>query len=205
MAPNTTRQIVAATNNQHKISEIRPLVEPDFRILSLGEIGCFDELPETQTTLEGNSLQKASYVYDHFHLPCFADDTGLEVDALNGAPGVFSARYAGEPKNSEDNIALLLKNLSGIHNRQARFRTVITLIGFDGMIKTFEGSVHGVILEQGRGSMGFGYDPVFLPDGFTKTMAEMTREEKNLISHRGRATRALVAWLKSLQQQTPDI
>jgi XTP/dITP diphosphohydrolase len=172
-------------------------VEPDFRILSLEEIGCFDELPETQTTLEGNSLQKASYVYDHFHLPCFADDTGLEVNALNGAPGVFSARYASEQKSSADNIALLLKNLHGKSDRHARFRTVITLIGVD-VIKTFEGSVDGVILEQQRGSSGFGYDPVFLPDGFTKTMAEMTMEEKNLISHRARAVRKLVAWLKSL-------
>ena len=197
MAQTTANQIVAATNNEHKISEIRPLVEPDFRILSLQEIGCFDELPETQQTLEGNSLQKASYVYERFRIPCFADDTGLEVEALDGAPGVFSARYAGEQKNSEDNVALLLRNLAGKHNRKARFRTVITFIGLEG-IRTFEGTLNGIILEQGRGSSGFGYDPVFLPDGFTNTLAEMTLKEKNRISHRGRATRELVAFLKSL-------
>ena len=187
-------QIVAATNNQHKISEIRPLIEPDFRILSLEEIGCHQELPETENTLEGNSLQKAAYVHNHFHLPCFADDTGLEVEALNGAPGVFSARYAGAHKNSEDNIALLLKNLSGIPNRNARFRTVITLIGLNG-IQVFEGIVHGWILEERRGAAGFGYDPVFQPQGYEKTMAEMTLDEKNLISHRGLAVKKLAGYL----------
>ncbi len=190
------RQIVAATNNQHKLSEIRPLIEPDFRILSLDEIGCFIDLPETQNTLEGNSLQKASYVFDHFHLPCFADDTGLEVEALDGAPGVYSARYAGEQKNSDDNMALLLKNLSGQKNRKARFRTVITLIGLDG-IQNFEGIINGSILEVRRGTAGFGYDPVFLPDGSSKTMAEMPLREKNLISHRGQAIRKLIDYLKS--------
>ncbi|MGC1244532.1 MAG: non-canonical purine NTP diphosphatase [Chryseosolibacter sp.] len=189
-------QIVAATNNQHKISEIRPLIEPDFRILCLDEIGCTEELPETASTLEGNSFQKAEYVHARFHLPCFADDTGLEVDALNDAPGVFSARYAGEQKNSQDNIALLLKNLSGNPNRKARFRTVITLIGL-GSTKTFEGIVHGSILETGRGAAGFGYDPVFQPQGYTKTMAEMTLAEKNLISHRAIAVKKLVAYLKN--------
>lgn len=192
----TIHQIVAATNNQHKISEIRPLIEPDFRVLSLDEIGCREELPETANTLEGNSLQKAAFVYQHFHLPCFADDTGLEVDALNGAPGVYSARYAGDHKDSNDNIALLLKNLDGNPNRRARFRTVITLIGLDG-IKRFEGVVNGVILEGKRGSAGFGYDPVFQPDGYTKTMAEMTLAEKNLISHRGLAVKQLVEYLRN--------
>lgn len=189
-------QIVAATNNQHKISEIRPLIEPDFRILSLEDIGCTEELAETRDTLEGNSLQKAAYIYSRFQLPCFADDTGLEVEALNGAPGVFSARYAGEQKNSEDNIALLLKNLTGIPNRKARFRTVITLIGLDGT-HTFEGIVNGVILETKRGVAGFGYDPVFQPEGYTKSMAEMTLEEKNQISHRGIAVRGLISFLKA--------
>jgi XTP/dITP diphosphohydrolase len=189
-------QIVAATNNQHKISEIRPLIEPDFRILSLDDIGCTEELPETKDTLEGNSLQKAAYVHSRFHLPCFADDTGLEVEALNGAPGVYSARYAGEQKNSEDNIALLLKNLSGNVNRKARFRTVITLIGLDGT-HTFEGIVNGVILDTKRGAAGFGYDPVFQPGGYTKSMAEMTLEEKNRISHRGIAVRSLIAYLRA--------
>lgn len=189
-------QIVAATNNQHKISEIRPLIEPDFRILSLEDIGCTEELAETRDTLEGNSLQKAAYIYSRFQLPCFADDTGLEVEALNGAPGVFSARYAGEQKKSEDNIALLLKNLTGIPNRKARFRTVITLIGLDGT-HTFEGIVNGVILETKRGVAGFGYDPVFQPEGYTKSMAEMTLEEKNQISHRGIAVRGLISFLKA--------
>ena len=172
------------------------MIEPDFRILSLDEIGCTEELPETKDTLEGNSLQKAEYVHSRFYLPCFADDTGLEVEALNGAPGVFSARYAGGQKNSEDNIALLLKNLAGNPNRNARFRTVITLIGLNG-IHTFEGIVNGVILDTKKGRAGFGYDPVFQPEGYTKSMAEMTLEEKNLISHRGIAVRSLIAYLKA--------
>lgn len=188
--------LVAATNNKHKISEIRPLIEPDFRILGLDEIGCHEDLPETENTLEGNSLQKAAYVYNNFQLPCFADDTGLEVEALNGAPGVFSARYAGEQKNSDDNIVLLLKNLAGNHNRKARFRTVITLVGLDG-IHRFEAMVNGCILTEKRGLGGFGYDPVFQPDGYVKSMAEMSLEEKNLISHRGLAIRKLVHYLKS--------
>lgn len=189
-------RIIAATNNAHKISEIRPLVEPDFRVLSLEDIGCAEELPETQATLEGNSLQKAAYIYNRFQLPCFADDTGLEVEALDGAPGVFSARYAGEQKNSEDNIALLLKNLAGQQNRKARFRTVITLIGLTAEAVTFEGVVAGSILAHKKGRGGFGYDPVFVPDGFSRTMAEMTLDEKNRISHRGQAIRKLAGWLK---------
>lgn len=192
----TGLQIVAASNNSHKIAEIRPLLEPDFRVLSLEEIGCFEELPETEATLEGNSLQKARYVFEHFHVPCFADDTGLEVEALNGAPGVFSARYAGDHRSSEDNIALLLTNLQGKHNRNAQFRTVITLIGLNG-VQQFEGVAKGFILTEGRGSGGFGYDPVFQPEGFSKSMAEMTLEEKNSISHRSSATKKLIAYLKN--------
>ena len=188
------RMVVAATNNKHKLSEIRPLIEPDFRILSLEDIGCHEDLPETTDTLEGNSLQKASYVFNNFHVPCFADDTGLEVDALNGAPGVYSARYAGDHRNSDDNINLLLKNLQGKSNRRAQFRTVITLISNHGT-RTFEGIVHGTILEERHGAGGFGYDPVFQPDGFSTSMAEMTLEEKNEISHRGRAIKKLVAFL----------
>ena len=195
MDQHTTHQVVAATNNAHKISEIRPLLEPDFRILSLDDIGCHDELPETENTLEGNSLQKANYVHRRYHLPCFADDTGLEVDALEGAPGVFSARYAGEHKNSEDNITLLLKNLRGNSNRKARFRTVITLVGLNGT-ETFEGIINGEIVEDRRGAAGFGYDPVFQPDGHQRTMAEMTLGEKNRISHRAIAVRKLVDYLK---------
>ena len=188
-------QIVAATNNQHKLSEIRPLIEPDFRILSLEDIGCHHDLPETKETLEGNSLQKASYVYERYHLPCFADDTGLEIEALHGAPGVYSARYAGEQRNSDDNIDLLLTNLSGAKNRRGQFRTIITLLGIGGT-HIFEGVLRGVILEERRGAAGFGYDPVFQPDGFSKTLAELSMEEKNRISHRGLAVAKLVDFLK---------
>lgn len=189
------QQVVAATNNQHKLSEIRQLIEPDFRILSLDDIGCREELPETKDTLEGNSLQKATYVFDRYHLTCFADDTGLEVEALNGAPGVYSARYAGSRRSSEDNINLLLEQLYGIENRKARFRTVVTLIGPD-MMETFEGIISGTISEMRRGAVGFGYDPVFQPNGSHKTLAEMSMDEKNRISHRGQAVRKLVQYLK---------
>jgi XTP/dITP diphosphohydrolase len=190
-----SHQLVAATNNQHKLSEIRPLIEPDFRILSLHEIGCSEELPETQETLEGNSEQKASYVYTHFRLPCFADDTGLEVDALSGDPGVFSARYAGPQRSSADNIGLLLKNLTGAENRKAQFRTIITLMGL-GRVQYFEGIIRGTILEVPQGVGGFGYDPIFQPDGYLKSMAEMSLEEKNRISHRGVAIQKLIIFLK---------
>jgi XTP/dITP diphosphohydrolase len=188
-------QLVAATNNQHKLSEIRPLIEPDFRILSLEDIGCFDELPETHNTLEANSEQKASYVYSNFQLPCFADDTGLEVAALNGAPGVFSARYAGPQRSSVDNINLLLKNLAGVVNRKAQFRTIITLIGLGGT-QYFEGAVKGLILDHPRGSGGFGYDSVFQPEGYKISLAEMSLEEKNRISHRGFAMKKLITFLE---------
>lgn len=176
------------------------MLGPDFRILSLEEIGCHDELPETQETMEGNSLQKASYVFERYHLPCFADDTGLEVEALNGDPGVYSARYAGSQRNSDDNIDLLLTNLKNKDNRNARFRTVITLIDQTG-VRTFEGIVAGKILHHRAGSGGFGYDPVFQPHGCTRTMAEMTMEEKNSISHRGEAVRKLVNYLKSVKNK----
>lgn len=196
MEQRTSLQIVAATNNEHKLSEIRPLIGPDLRILSLHDIGCEVDLPETTDTLEGNSLQKAQYVFDHYRLPCFADDTGLEVESLNGAPGVYSARYAGEKRNSEDNIDLLLKNLEKKENRTARFRTVITLLGF-GDPAFFEGIISGVILRERHGSGGFGYDPVFQPDGYSRTLAEMTMEEKNRISHRGLAVQKLVSYLNN--------
>jgi XTP/dITP diphosphohydrolase len=180
------------------LSEIRPLIEPDFHILSLEDIGCFEELPETQNTLEANSKQKASHVFTRFHLPCFADDTGLEVEALKGQPGVFSARYAGPQRSSTDNINLLLKNLAGAVNRTAQFRTIITLIGLDG-IQYFEGIVKGVILEEPRGSGGFGYDPIFQPEGYVISLAEMSLEEKNKISHRGLAMQKLITFLKRYQ------
>lgn len=185
-----------ASNNSHKLSEIRPLLEPDFSVLSLADIGCFEELPETQNTIEGNSRQKAEYVFNRYNIPCFADDTGLEVEVLGNAPGVYSARYAGEHKNSDDNVDLLLKNLKDKTNRKARFRTVITLAGLEGM-HFFEGIVEGTIIHSRKGTDGFGYDPVFMPEGFNKTFAEMTIEEKNVISHRARATQKLIAFLKN--------
>jgi XTP/dITP diphosphohydrolase len=189
-----------ASNNEHKLSEIRPLLEPDFRILSLTEIGCFEELEETQTTLEGNSFQKADYVFQKYGVSCIADDSGLEVDALHGEPGVFSARYAGPQKNSEDNMKLLLRKLENVSNRTAQFRTIITLVGI-GPTKTFEGIVRGEITLEKRGSQGFGYDPVFQPDGFSETFAEMGISEKNKFSHRAIAIQKLIAFLKSLHQK----
>lgn len=182
------------------MSEIRPLIEPDFRILSLDDIGCEDELPETTNTLEGNSMQKASFIFERYRLPCFADDTGLEVEALNGAPGVYSARYAGDQRSSDDNIELLLSNLKDKQNRRARFRTIITLVTASET-RLFEGIVSGEILETKHGTGGFGYDPVFRPDGFNKTMAEMSMDEKNHISHRGQAIRKLVNHLKSMRNK----
>jgi XTP/dITP diphosphohydrolase len=190
----TIHRVVAASNNLHKLSEFRAAVGPEFQILSLEDIGCRDELPETTDTLEGNSRQKAAFVFEKYGLPCFSDDTGLEVYALGGAPGVYSARYAGEQKNSDDNIDLLLKNLKNIEDRRAQFRTVITLMGM-GEPQMFEGIVTGVILHERRGTGGFGYDPIFLPDGYLKSLAEMTMDEKNAISHRGRAVKQLVAYL----------
>jgi XTP/dITP diphosphohydrolase len=186
--------ICIATNNQHKIEEIRALLGPFFQLKSLQEIGCFEDLAETQSTIEGNSLQKAQYVFDTYGVPCFADDTGLEVDILNGAPGVHSARYAGVHKNSEDNIDLLLKNLANSSNRNARFKTIITLVEPE-QTTTFEGIVEGTIQTERRGNKGFGYDSVFKPTGFTKTFAELSLEEKNLISHRAIAVKKLINFL----------
>jgi len=183
-----------ATNNSHKLDEVKALAGSGYEIVGLKEIGCHEELPEDQLTLEGNSLQKANHVFTHYSVSCFADDTGLEVEALDGKPGVFSARYAGNQKNSADNIQLLLQNLRKQPNRNARFRTVITLVQPSG-IHQFEGVVEGQILEHCQGEGGFGYDPVFLPAGFTKSMAEMTTAEKNAISHRARAFLKLAAFL----------
>ena len=183
-----------ATNNLHKIEEVRAHLGPDFPLLSLAEIGCTEELLEEQSTLEGNSFQKAEYVYKNFGVSCFADDTGLEVEALLGAPGVYSARYAGGQRKAEDNMKLLLKNLEGSPNRKARFRTVITLMT-PTFTRQFEGIVNGQIIEEYRGTGGFGYDPIFLPDGQNKTLAEMSMEEKNSISHRASAVNKLTAFL----------
>jgi len=186
--------IVFATNNAHKLSEIRQILGNSIEVLSLKDIGCDVDIPETGSTLEENALQKAQYVFDHYHLDVFADDTGLEVEALNGAPGVYSARYAGDGHDSEANMAKLLKELEHEDNRKARFRTVIALIqkvgGLDCVqrIKLFEGIVNGQIIRERRGGEGFGYDPIFLPDGYDQTFAELGMDIKNEISHRARAT-----------------
>jgi XTP/dITP diphosphohydrolase len=188
-----------ASNNANKLAEIRLAVGTAFEIVSLQDIGCSEELPETQNTLEGNSLQKAMYVHTNFNVPCFADDTGLEVEALDGAPGVYSARYAGEQRNSQDNMTLLLKNLAPHQNRKARFRTVITLVGLSPLPATFDGVVEGEITTAQSGAAGFGYDPIFKPAGFDRTFAEMTTQEKNQLSHRAIAVKKLAQYLSDQQ------
>ena len=184
-----------ATNNRHKLSEVRQKLGSNFEILSLDELGFSGELPETQNTLEANSAQKAHYVFDKYGIDCFSDDTGLEVEALDGEPGVLSARYAGIDKDADANTSLLLKNLQGISNRKACFKTVITLL-VNGVEQQFLGIVEGVISLQKKGEKGFGYDPVFVPDGQDKTFAEMPLDKKNQISHRAKAVAQLVEFLK---------
>ena len=185
-----------ASNNAHKLDEIRALLPTGFTLLSLGDIGCAEELPETQDTLEGNAHQKADYVRQHYGVACFADDTGLEVTALNGEPGVYSARYAGPQRRAEDNVAKLLEQLAGHPDRSARFRTVVALAGADGNMHEFEGAVEGHITAAPGGSGGFGYDPIFAPlEGDGRTFAEMSSAEKNQISHRARAVAGLLAFL----------
>lgn len=188
-------KICLATNNLNKLEEIRHKLGDDFEVLSLSDIGHFGELPENQKTLEGNSLEKAEYIYKNYGIDCIADDTGLEVIALDGAPGVYSARYAGEQKNAEDNMNLLLENMNEIDDRRAQFRTVITMIR-DGKTKQFEGIVTGKITNTKHGSEGFGYDPIFIPKGYEKTFAEMDISEKNKISHRAMALEKLCKFLK---------
>jgi XTP/dITP diphosphohydrolase len=190
--------ICFATNNHHKLEEVMVVLGKDFRLLTLAEIGCKADLPETQRTISGNATQKAKYVWEHHHFPCFADDSGLEVDALSGRPGVDSAHYAGAHRNSDDNMDLVLTELRDIHNRGAQFRSVISLFLPDGE-RLFEGIVRGQILQERHGKGGFGYDPIFLPDGSDKTLAEMTMEEKNAISHRGIAVRKLAKFLRGSQ------
>jgi XTP/dITP diphosphohydrolase len=189
-----------ATNNTHKLDEVRVWLGGAFALKTLAEIGCADELPETTGTIPGNSRQKADYVYDHFGISCFADDSGLEVEALNGEPGVDSAHYSGS-RDAQANIQKLLTNLNGVANRRARFVTVFTLLQTDENGKRvenqFDGVVEGQILTEPRGTGGFGYDPVFLPDGYDRTFAEMTTDEKNQISHRARALAKLVAFLQA--------
>ena len=188
-------KICFATNNKKKIEEVKAALGDSFTIVSLEEIGCHEELPETGDTLDHNAFQKARYVKDNYGVDCFADDTGLEVDALNGAPGVYSGRYAGEPRSDERNIDLLLKNLNGVSVRSAKFKTVIALL-LNGEEHSFEGVAKGEILKEKTGTGGFGYDPVFKPEGFDKTFAELSMDEKNEISHRGKAVKSLVQFLK---------
>ena len=206
-------KIVFATNNQHKLEEIRSILGDDFEVLSLSDIGCHEDIPETSDTLEGNAMQKAQYVFDKYGYDCFADDTGLEVDELGGEPGIYSARYAaldGDDSishDSEANMAKLLRKLEGVENRKARFRTVIalittkdnspSLIGREGVgLLLFEGIVNGSIISERRGGEGFGYDPIFQPEGYDQTFAELGSEIKNHISHRARAVEKLAHYLK---------
>ncbi len=189
-------KLVFATHNSNKAKEIQSLLTDDFQILTLTDINCVDEIPETSETLEGNSLLKAQFVSDNFNLNCFADDTGLEIDALNGRPGVYSARYAGEEKNAEANMNLVLSELKNESNRKALFRTVITLI-LNDKTHVFDGIIRGEIADEKRGTDGFGYDPIFIPEGQTKTFAEMTLAEKNQQSHRARAFEEMIDFLKN--------
>ncbi len=190
------KSLCFATNNMHKLEEVRAALGETFRIVTLAEIGCTVDLPETQPTIEANALQKARYVRDHFNISCFADDTGLEVDALQGAPGVYSARYAGPQRDADDNIDLLLRNLDTSRNRSARFKTVIALVN-GGEEHLFEGVLEGNILRERQGNGGFGYDPVFQPIGQTISLAELSMNQKNQISHRGMAVRKLVNFLRA--------
>ena len=188
------KEIVFATNNQHKLEEVRDILGSEWKIISLKDIGCNEDIPETAETLEGNALMKARYIKEHYGYDCFADDTGLEVEALNNAPGVYSARYAGISKDFAANMQKVLDELDGQSNRSACFRTVIALLlGEDELL--FEGMISGMITEQARGDAGFGYDPVFLPGGYSKTFAEMGNADKNAISHRAIAVEKLKLYL----------
>lgn len=187
-------QLVFASNNKNKIKEIQALVSDTIQIISLEDIGCTEDIPETAETIEGNAILKANYVTSNYGYDCFADDTGLEVDALNGAPGVYSARYAGEQKNANDNMDKLLLELKGKSNRKANFKTVIAL-NLNGKQNLFTGIIHGKIIEEKIGTNGFGYDPIFVANGHEKTFAQLTLEEKALISHRGIAVAQLIGFL----------
>ncbi|EEX18861.1 MULTISPECIES: non-canonical purine NTP diphosphatase [Prevotella] len=190
-------KIVFATNNKHKLEEIKDILGKDFEIVSLAEIGCHEDIPETGLTLEENARQKSTYIVEHYNHDCFADDTGLEVDALNGEPGVHSARYAeGTDHDSEANMRKLLSKMSNVKDRTARFRTVISLI-INGVEHQFEGRVEGRIATEKHGKEGFGYDPIFIPEGYDKSFAELGEEVKNQISHRARAVKKLAEYLSS--------
>jgi XTP/dITP diphosphohydrolase len=189
------KKLVFATNNKHKLDEVRAILEPEFSIVSLAELNCTEDIPETADTLDGNALIKAQYIHDKFGLDCFADDTGLEVDALNGEPGVYSARYAGEDHNAQNNMCKVLAMLGENKNRSAKFRTVIALIQGD-QTTYFEGRINGNITVQPRGASGFGYDPIFVPENYVSTFAQLSAEEKNQISHRALAVKKLVDYLQ---------
>jgi XTP/dITP diphosphohydrolase len=190
--------LVFATNNKHKIEEVRQILDGEFHLLSLSDINCDEELPETGNTLEANASQKANYVHKKFNTDCFSDDTGLEIEALDGKPGVFSARYSGEEKDSEKNIKKVLYEMKNIKNRKAKFKTIISLI-IQNKEYLFEGIVNGKITEEKQGEKGFGYDPIFIPDGYEKSFAEMPLEEKNKISHRAIAIKNLAEFLNGLK------
>ena len=189
------KKLVVATNNAHKLEEIAAILGNEMELLSLKDIQCFADIPETADTLEGNARQKAMYIYENYGMDCFADDTGLEVEALNGAPGVYSARYAGDGHDSEANMQKLLHELQGKKNRKAQFRTAICLIQ-EGKEYLFEGIVKGEIIGEKRGGAGFGYDPIFVPEGYEQTFAELGNDIKNTISHRARAVEKLCSFLK---------
>ncbi|RED47966.1 non-canonical purine NTP diphosphatase [Seonamhaeicola aphaedonensis] len=189
-------KLVFATNNLNKLKEVQALIPQDIKLLSLKDIGCFEDIPETKDTIEGNAIQKAEYIKTNYGYDCFADDTGLEVDTLNGAPGVYSARYAGEQRNSEDNTKKLLKELKNKDNRNAQFKTVIALIT-NNELKTFTGICKGVITKIKLGEKGFGYDPIFKPNGYKETFAQMDLNLKNSIGHRGKAVQKLIDFLNS--------
>lgn len=190
-------KLVFASNNANKIKEIQQLVPSSIQIVSLKDIGCTEEIPETANTIEGNAILKANYVTEKYGLNCFADDSGLEVDALNGEPGVYSARYAGEPKNDDNNMNKLLLNLKDKTNRKANFKTVICL-NINEEQHLFTGIITGKIIDEKVGTNGFGYDPIFVADGYSKTFAELTMEEKSSISHRGQAVKQLVTFCKNI-------
>ena len=194
-------ELIMATQNKNKVKEINALLPASIQVKTLEEIGCLEEIPETQETLEGNAFQKAQFVADKYGVNCFADDTGLEIDALKGEPGVYSARYAGPKKNADDNMNLVLNKLEGVADRKARFRTVIALI-IDGVETVFEGIAEGEITKEKSGQEGFGYDPIFRPTGYKETFSELTMKEKNEISHRGRAVKKLVEHLSKLQEKS---
>ena len=192
------KKLVFATNNDHKLRELTEIVPAEFELLSLNDIDCSDDIPETGDTLEINSAQKSFYIWGKYGINCFADDTGLEIEALDNEPGVYSARYAGEERSATANMLKVLKKMANETNRKARFRCVISLV-IDGIEKQFEGIVNGVILTEKHGDAGFGYDPIFMPDGFSQSFAEMSSFDKNQVSHRGRAVMKLVEYLKTIK------